>query len=80
MAYVEDLTESVVNMLEIKRFPSLMVLKHNFETSKLEIFHYDSHDFSEDQHEEIRKFLKVYALKERRNDYVFHLIKMPKNP
>ena len=48
MAYVEDLTESVVNMLEIKNFPSLMVLKHNFETSKLEIFHYDSHDFSED--------------------------------
>jgi len=41
--------------------------------------HYDSQDFSEDQHEEIRKFLKIHALKERRNDYVFHLIKMPKN-
>jgi len=30
MGYVDDLTESVVNMLEIKKFPSLMVLKHNF--------------------------------------------------
>lgn len=48
MGYVEDLTESVVNMLEIKSFPSLMVLKHNFETSKLEIFHYDSKDFGDD--------------------------------
>ena len=30
MGYVDDLTESVVNMLEIKKSPSLMVLKHNF--------------------------------------------------
>ena len=43
MAYDEDLTESVVNQLEIKKFPTLIVLKHNFETGKLEIFPYQSH-------------------------------------
>ncbi len=43
MAFVEDLTESVINQLEIKKFPTLIVLKHNFETGKLEILPYKSH-------------------------------------
>ena len=77
MAYVEDLTESVINQLNLKKFPTLIVLKHNFETGKLEIFPYHSHDFSESNADSIRKFLSGYALKERRNDFVFHLISMP---
>jgi hypothetical protein len=57
MAYVEDLTESVVNRLEISKYPSLMVLKHNFKTEKLEIFSYESQDFSEDSYFKIKHFL-----------------------
>lgn len=30
MAFVEDLTESIVNQLQLRKFPALLVLKHNF--------------------------------------------------
>lgn len=63
MAWVEDLTESIINSLEVIKFPSLFVLKNNFENNKLEIFPYPSHDFSEDQADNIRKFLSTHALK-----------------
>ena len=42
MAFFEDLTESVINQVEIKKFTMLIVLKNNFETGKLEIFPYKS--------------------------------------
>ena len=63
MAWVEDLTESIINSLEVTKFPSLLVLKHNFENNKLEIFAYPSHDFSDDKADNIRRFLSSHALK-----------------
>lgn len=77
MGYLEDLTESVTNQLEINKFPSLLVLKHNYENNKLEIFNYEGNDFGDDQFLRISKFLGTHALKEKRNDYVFHLMKNP---
>jgi hypothetical protein len=77
MGYLEDLTESVTNQLEINKFPSLLVLKHNYDTNKLEIFTYEGNDFGDDQFMKISKFLDKHALKEKRNDYVFHLMKNP---
>ena len=47
MGFVSDLSENVIQKVEVSSFPTLMVLKYNFEKKVLDAFPYDCKEFSE---------------------------------
>jgi hypothetical protein len=40
LAFVSDLTESIVNKMNITSFPKLLVVKYNYEENTYDIFQY----------------------------------------
>ena len=63
LGYLSDLTESVVEHLNITSFPALIVLKYNFEENIHEMYRYPSRELSLDKYDEIKAFLEPLALK-----------------
>ena len=57
MGFLSDLTESVVNHLNLTDFPAVLVLKYNFEQKIHELYRYPSKDLSSDHYEDIKAFL-----------------------
>ena len=78
MGYVNDLADTVVKQLNITTFPTLVVLKYNFEEEINEMYRYPGKELDTDHYEEIKTFLEALALKEPRNDILYHKMKMIK--
>ena len=57
LAFVSDLTESIVTQMNITTFPRLIVVKYNYEEYTYDIFHYKSSDFSIGSFQKIKDFL-----------------------
>ena len=79
MAFVSDLTETIIDHLNITSFPTLMVLKYNFADEINEIYKYPGNELTTDNYEDIKAFLEPLALREQRNDVLYHKMKAPKN-
>lgn len=47
MGFVSDLSENVVDNVQISSFPALIVLKYNFEKKVLDAFPYEGTEFTE---------------------------------
>lgn len=61
---------------KITKFPKFISIKYNFELNKFETEVYNESVLNEDNYERIKNFLEKYALKENRNDHLFHKISM----
>lgn len=74
MALITDLNEELLGKFpNITKFPSFVILKYNYNTSEYE-YHYPRKFDLEEDYEQIKKFVTPFALKETRNDLVFHKI------
>jgi hypothetical protein len=62
LAFVSDLTESVIKELNITSFPRLLVLQFNFKEGTYEMTEWEGTDFSSRDYLPIRDFLSTFAL------------------
>ena len=76
-AYIEDLSEDLVMMYNITKFPTLVVLTYNYNNRAFNSHTYDGPQFDTNGYYRMKDFLGKFALQEPRVDLMFHSIKRP---
>lgn len=76
-AFIEDLSEELVQRYHVTKFPLLLALVYNYTTGVFDEHPYDGPQFDSSGYFRMKEFLKQYALPEKRIDLMFHNIKRP---
>ena len=81
MGMVSDLTDEIISKFQVKNYPTLAVLKFNYETKTNEVFYFEPELLgdAEQSYQQIKSFLDQYSLKNPRNDLIFHKLAMENN-